>query len=100
MKRKVPLFDSFNPPAPGTKGVKRVEMPGPFDLGRHPKPGKTREEILGEPLKRWEVKMLVKEQLSDSRQVNLGELLLILLLVLESFIDISFYVESELLSLV
>lgn len=100
MKRKVPLFDSFNPPAPGTKGVKRVEMPGPFDLGRHPKPGKTREEILGEPLKRWEVKMLVKEQLSDSRQVNLGELLLILLLVLESFIDISFYVESELLLLV
>ncbi|XP_061990484.1 CRS2-associated factor 2, chloroplastic [Rosa rugosa] len=72
MKRKVPLFDSFNPPAPGTKGVKRVEMPGPFDLGKRPKPGKTREEILGEPLKRWEVKMLVKEQLSDSRQVNLG----------------------------
>ncbi|XP_004298480.1 PREDICTED: CRS2-associated factor 2, chloroplastic [Fragaria vesca subsp. vesca] len=72
MKRKVPLFDSFNPPAPGTKGVKRVEMPGPFDLGKRPKPGKTREEILGEPLKKWEVQMLVQEQMSDSRQVNLG----------------------------
>ncbi|XP_030545113.1 CRS2-associated factor 2, chloroplastic [Rhodamnia argentea] len=71
-KKKVPLFDSFNPPPPGKKGVKYVEMPGPFDLGKRPKEGRTREEILGEPLKRWEIKMLVKPHLSDNRQVNLG----------------------------
>ncbi|WVZ12414.1 hypothetical protein V8G54_016944 [Vigna mungo] len=71
-KKKIPLFDSFNPPPPGTKGVKHVEMPGPFPLGQFPKEGKTREEILGEPLKRWEIQMLVKPMMSDNRQVNLG----------------------------
>lgn len=71
-KKKIPLFDSFNPPAPGTKGVKHVEMPGPFKLGEYPKEGKSREEILGEPLKKWEIRMLVKPRVSDNRQVNLG----------------------------
>ncbi|KAK4791045.1 hypothetical protein SAY86_031458 [Trapa natans] len=71
-KKKIPLFDSFNPPPPGKKGVKYVEMPGPFQLGKYPKEGKSREEILGEPLKKWEIKMLVKPYLSDNRQVNLG----------------------------
>lgn len=71
-KKKIPLFDSFNPPPAGTKGVKRVEMPGPFPMGQFPKEGKTREEILGEPLKRWEVQMLVKPMMADNRQVNLG----------------------------
>ncbi|KAE8722639.1 CRS2-associated factor 2 [Hibiscus syriacus] len=71
-KKKIPLFDSFNPPPPGQKGVKFVEMPGPFPFGKYPKEGRTREEILGEPLKKWEVKMLVKPMLSDNRQVNLG----------------------------
>ncbi|XP_030472019.2 CRS2-associated factor 2, chloroplastic [Syzygium oleosum] len=71
-KKKIPLFDSFDPPPPGKKGVKYVEMPGPFDLGKRPREGRTREEILGEPLKRWEIKMLVKPHLSDNRQVNLG----------------------------
>ncbi|KAF7809310.1 CRS2-associated factor 2, chloroplastic [Senna tora] len=71
-KKKIPLFDSFNPPPPGTKGVKQVEMPGPFPLGQYPKEGKTREEILGEPLKKWEIRMLVKPMLGDNRQVNLG----------------------------
>ncbi|OMO80140.1 hypothetical protein COLO4_24212 [Corchorus olitorius] len=71
-KKKIPLFDSFNPPPPDKKGVKHVQMPGPFPFGKYPKEGKTREEILGEPLKRWEIKMLVKPLLSDNRQVNLG----------------------------
>ncbi|OIV93724.1 hypothetical protein TanjilG_16575 [Lupinus angustifolius] len=71
-KKKIPLFDSFNPPPPGMKGVKHVEMPGPFKLGTYPKEGKTREEILGEPLKKWEIGMLVRPLLSQNRQVNLG----------------------------
>lgn len=71
--RKIPLFDSFNPPPAGTKGVKHVQMPGPFPYGQYPKEGKTREEILGEPLKKWEISMMVKPHLSDNRQVNLGE---------------------------
>ncbi|XP_058768355.1 CRS2-associated factor 2, chloroplastic [Vicia villosa] len=71
-KKNIPLFDSFNPPPPGMKGVKQVEMPGPFPLGKFPEEGMSREEILGEPLKKWEIKMLVKPMVSDNRQVNLG----------------------------
>ncbi|XP_062158824.1 CRS2-associated factor 2, chloroplastic [Alnus glutinosa] len=71
-KNKIPLFDSFNPPPEGTKGVKRVEMPGPFRLGKFPKEGRTREEVLGEPLRKWEIKMLVQPHLSNNRQINLG----------------------------
>ncbi|KAJ4968389.1 hypothetical protein NE237_015090 [Protea cynaroides] len=71
-KKLIPLFDSFNPPPPGTKGVQHVEMPGPFPLGKFPKEGKTRKEILGEPLTKAEIRMLVKPLLSDNRQVNLG----------------------------
>ncbi|KAH7570312.1 hypothetical protein JRO89_XS05G0084400 [Xanthoceras sorbifolium] len=71
-KKKTPLFDSFDPPPPGKKGVKYVEMPGPFQFGKYPKEGHSREEVLGEPLKKWEISMLVKPMLSDNRQVNLG----------------------------
>lgn len=70
--RKIPLLDSFNPPPPGTEGVKQMEMPGPFPFGKYPKVRKTKEEILGEPLKKWEIKMLIKPHLSSNRQVNLG----------------------------
>ncbi|MCH93290.1 crs2-associated factor 2 chloroplastic-like [Trifolium medium] len=73
-KKNIPLFDSFNPPPAGMKGVKKVEMPGPFPLGKFPEEGMSREEILGEPLKKWEVKMLVKPMMSDNRQVNLGRI--------------------------
>lgn len=72
LKRKVPLLDSFGPMAPGTSGVKEVVMARPVELGKYPKQEKTREEILGEPLKKWEIKMLIQPQLSDNRQVNLG----------------------------
>lgn len=71
-KKKIPLFDSFNSPPAGQKGVKSVEMPGPFPFGKYPKEGRTREEVLGQPLKKWEISMLIKPMLSDNRQVNLG----------------------------
>ncbi|KAF5741079.1 RNA-binding CRS1 / YhbY (CRM) domain-containing protein [Tripterygium wilfordii] len=71
-KKNIPLFESINSPPPDKKGAKYLEMPRPFPYGKYPKVGKTREEILGEPLKRWEIKMLVKPHLSDNRQVNLG----------------------------
>lgn len=71
-KKNIPLFDSFNPPPEGMKGVKKVEMPGPFPVGKFPEEGVSREEILGEPLKKWEVQMLVKPMMADNRQVNLG----------------------------
>ncbi|CAN0893059.1 CRS2-associated factor 2, chloroplastic [Linum grandiflorum] len=71
-KKKIPLFDSFNPPPPEKKGVKLVEMPGPYKLGKYPVESMTREEILGEPLTRHEIRLLVKPMLSDNRQVNLG----------------------------
>uniref|UniRef100_A0A2P2IWM2 Uncharacterized protein MANES_12G026300 n=1 Tax=Rhizophora mucronata TaxID=61149 RepID=A0A2P2IWM2_RHIMU len=71
-KKKIPLFDSFNPPPPGKKGVKYVEMPGPFPMGKFPVEAMTRKEILGEPLKKWEIKELVKPMVSNNRQVNLG----------------------------
>ncbi|CAL5197264.1 unnamed protein product [Lathyrus oleraceus] len=71
-KKNIPLFDSFNPPPPGTKGVKHVEMPGPFPIGKFPEEGMSRKEILGEPLKKWEIQMLIKPMVSDNRQVNLG----------------------------
>lgn len=72
-KKKIPLFDSFNPPPAGKSGVKYVEMPGPFPFGRYPKESMTRDEILGEPLKKWERGMLIKPHMHDNRQVNLGE---------------------------
>ncbi|GMH31129.1 hypothetical protein Nepgr_032972 [Nepenthes gracilis] len=71
-KKKIPLFDSFNPPPIGKKGVKYVEMPGPYKLGQFPKEAMSREEILGEPLSKAEIKMLLKPHLSCNRQVNLG----------------------------
>ncbi|KAL2925964.1 CRS2-associated factor 2 chloroplastic [Bienertia sinuspersici] len=66
MKKKIPLFDSFNP------AVKKVDGKGPLTLGDYPKDGRTRKEILGEPLSRAEVKALVKPMINDNRQVNLG----------------------------
>ncbi|KAF3431239.1 hypothetical protein FNV43_RR25969 [Rhamnella rubrinervis] len=70
--RKIPLFDSFDPPPEGTEAVKQLEMPVPVPLGQYPKEQKTREEILGEPLRKWEIQKLVRPNLSDNRQVNLG----------------------------
>ncbi|XP_058084159.1 CRS2-associated factor 2, chloroplastic isoform X2 [Magnolia sinica] len=71
-KKKVPLFNSFDPPPPETEGVKRMETQRLLVLGRYPKEQKTREEILGNPLTRAEVRRLVQPYLSRNRQVNLG----------------------------
>lgn len=73
-KKKIPLIDSHDlPPPPGALGVMQVETRGPIPFGKYPKEEKTREEILGKPLKKWEIRMLVKPMLGDNRQVNLGE---------------------------
>ncbi|KAF9612301.1 hypothetical protein IFM89_038871 [Coptis chinensis] len=65
-KKNIQLFDSFN------NGVKRVEMARTFPLGNFTKDGKTREEILGVPLTKAQVRMLIKPHMSHNRQVNLG----------------------------
>ncbi|KAG6555815.1 hypothetical protein Mapa_002455 [Marchantia paleacea] len=70
-KKKVPEFDSFNPP-PTKKGVKYVQKPGPFPPGQGPVEGKTREEIIGEPLSPQEVKELVETCIKMKKMVNLG----------------------------
>ncbi|PKA45716.1 CRS2-associated factor 1, chloroplastic [Apostasia shenzhenica] len=71
-KKKLPEFDSFRLPPPGKKGVKTVQAPGPFLVGSGPMyRAMTREEILGEPLTKEEVKELIKGCLKASRQLNI-----------------------------
>ena len=79
--RKIRLLESLNSPPAGSDGVKRVEMARPFPLGKFVEEKRTREEILGERLKKWEIKMLVEPRLSDNRQVNLGEIFVFLSLL-------------------
>lgn len=86
--RKIPLFDSFDPPPDGTEGVKQLEMPMSFPFGQYPKEQKTREEILGEPLRKWEIRKLVKPYLSDNRQVNLGKPLCSWTIVFKLFVEL------------
>lgn len=76
--RKIRLLESLNSPPADSDGVKRVEMARPFPLGKFVEEKRTREEILGERLKKWEIKMLVEPRLSDNRQVNLGEIFVFL----------------------
>eukprot|EP01018_Ginkgo_biloba_P008874 Gb_15740 [translate_table: standard] len=71
-KKKLPEFDSFNPPPPGTKGIKYVQPPGPYLLGQGPKDARTRDQILGEPLSRKEILELVESCIRTNRQINLG----------------------------
>jgi hypothetical protein len=47
---------------------------------------RSREEILGEPLSRFEINKLVKPHMSHNRQVNLGTVLLLIVRLL-SFCD-------------
>ncbi|MCO5559091.1 hypothetical protein L7F22_012683 [Adiantum nelumboides] len=71
-KKNLPLFDSFNPPPKGKKGIKPVQDPGPYRDGQGPKPAKSRDEILGEPLNAQEIAELVDCCQNESRQLNLG----------------------------
>lgn len=71
-KKKLKEFDSFVLPPPHKKGVKPVQSPGPYLPGTSPKYVRSREEILGEPLTKEEIKELVQSSLKSSRQLNLG----------------------------
>ena len=69
-----PEFDSFKlPPAAMTK-ARFVQPPGPFLEGTGPKLGRTREEILGEPLSKAEVRELVAEACVERRRLDLGKI--------------------------
>lgn len=50
-----------------------MEPPGPFLEGTGPSLGRTREEILGEPLTREEVRELVAVACRRRRQLDLGK---------------------------
>ncbi|CAJ1937016.1 unnamed protein product [Sphenostylis stenocarpa] len=71
-KKKLKEFDSFELPPPHKKGVKPVQSPGPFLPGTGPRYVKTREEILGEPLTKEEIRELVKSCMKTQRQLNMG----------------------------
>ncbi|BAT72854.1 hypothetical protein LR48_Vigan11g085600 [Vigna angularis] len=71
-KKKLKEFDSFELPPPHKKGVKPVQSPGPYLPGTGPRYVKSREEILGEPLTKEEIRELVKSCMKTPRQLNMG----------------------------
>lgn len=71
-KKKLKEFDSFRLPPPNKKGVKPVQHPGPFLPGTGPRYVSSREEILGEPLTKQEVKELLLSCIKSKRQLNMG----------------------------
>lgn len=71
-KKKLPEFDSFQLPPKNKKGVKPVQAPGPFLAGSGPKYVMSREEILGEPLTKEEIKALIRGCINSNRQLNIG----------------------------
>ncbi|KAL4203030.1 hypothetical protein AMTRI_Chr02g266500 [Amborella trichopoda] len=73
-KRKIKLFDSFDSLIAEEKNgeKKMMHMLRPFEIGESMREKRSREEILGSPVKRGEVRALVKPCLSNNRQVNLG----------------------------
>lgn len=80
-KKNIRLFEPLGHPDKEDDGEsgedekgKAMEMAGtPAKLGWYPKDGRSRDEILGAPLKRWEVHALIKPMLSHNRQVNIGK---------------------------
>ncbi|KAG1326105.1 CRS2-associated factor 2, chloroplastic [Cocos nucifera] len=74
-KKKIRLFEPLGQPEKVVEeeGAKVMEMARrAVQLGRYRNDGRTREEILGEPLTRAEVRALIKPYVSSNRQVNLG----------------------------
>lgn len=67
--RKIKLFESLD--EGGDKG-RKMEMLKPFEMGNFEV--KSRDEVLGKPLRRAERLELVKRHISSNRQVNLGML--------------------------
>ncbi|XP_010914759.1 CRS2-associated factor 2, chloroplastic [Elaeis guineensis] len=74
-KKKIRLFEPLGQPekVEEEEGAKVMEMARrAVQLRRYPNDGRTREEILGEPLTRVEIRALIKPSVSSNRQVNLG----------------------------
>ncbi|XP_050206705.1 CRS2-associated factor 2, chloroplastic [Mercurialis annua] len=71
-KMKFPLFGNTPPENGEDNGAKYFQLPENFQLGYYPDQVRSRKEILGAPLSRWEIKNLIKPLVSDNRQVNLG----------------------------
>ncbi|EPS59439.1 hypothetical protein M569_15368, partial [Genlisea aurea] len=71
-KRNIKLFEPLGAEDSdlGDVGVKKYEMLRSYNLGKFPV--RPREEVLGEPLTREEIKEMLKRCLSSNRQVNLG----------------------------
>ena len=63
---KIRVLELLNSPPTGGNEVKWVEMARPFPLGKFVEEKRTRKKILGERLKKWEIKMLVEPRLSDN----------------------------------
>lgn len=89
-KRNIKLFEPLGADRSDDDenvGGKRYEMLRDYELGKFSM--RPREEVLGEPLARWEIKEMLKPYLSSNRQVNLGQsfLLSIPLLELICFIE-------------
>lgn len=51
---------------------RRFEMGRDVELGINMKQQWPRKDVLGEPLRKWEIKMMIKPYLKSNKQVNLG----------------------------
>lgn len=71
-RRKIAPFEPLNSPEDAAGGTKLLQKQLPFR-----REVKTREEILGKPLSRAEIRALIKPLVSCNRQVNLGLVLLL-----------------------
>ncbi|KAK4485756.1 hypothetical protein RD792_008402 [Penstemon davidsonii] len=69
-KRNIKLIEPLGGGGGSNVIEKRYEMLRSYELGKVSL--RPREEVLGEPLSRWEIKEMVKRYLSSNRQVNLG----------------------------
>ncbi|XP_073299813.1 CRS2-associated factor 2, chloroplastic [Primulina huaijiensis] len=72
-KRNIKLFEPLGGGGNderGNVGGKRYEMLRAYELGKFSV--RPREEVLGEPLARWEIKDMLKPYISSNKQVNLG----------------------------
>lgn len=67
-KRNIKIFEPLG--GRGIVGGKRYEMLRAYELGKVSV--RPREEVLGEPLARWEIKDMLKPYVSSNKQVNLG----------------------------
>ncbi|EYU22508.1 hypothetical protein ABFS82_05G017600 [Erythranthe guttata] len=70
-KRNIKLFQPLGADENNDKlSMKRYEMLKDYELGKFSM--RPRDEVLGAPLSRWEVKEMIRPHLSSNKQVNLG----------------------------